>query len=365
VLLFLLIAVVVLALGGLFGASWNFSDQLLDVTHAADAYDLTVLARNGDSVTLPRSAITARGGVYGLYWSGGHSVVGRITRSGTSSVTRTLLVSALGLHAGIRARMDVFVYSSLPEVHENYRNVAVPGRLGVMPGWFVPGSRRTWVIVVHGYVSNRKEALRVMPTLSHLGLPILDISYRNDSGAPSSPDHLYHLGASEWLDLESATSYALAHGASGFVLCGYSMGGNIVESFLHRSSYARYTRAVVLDSPALDWSTILDRAAQNRGLPGILAVTTERVVAWRLGMFNLDAIDQLTARGGVVRPTLLFHCAGDTIVPVKSSDAFARRHRSFVTYVRVPGGDHTQAWNLNPARYDDAVKAFLSRAGLQ
>jgi len=363
ILLFLLLAVVVLALGALFGASWYFSDQLLDVTHTADSYNLSVLSRSLNTVTLTRTAVTAREGVYGLYWPGGHSVIGDIRRLGSSSSTRVLLRSAPGLRAGMHARADVFVYSSPTDVNLHYRNVIVRGRLGPMPAWFVPGVRRTWVIAVHGYTSNRAEAIRPMPTLTRLGFPVLDVSYRNDSGDPPSPDHLYHLGASEWLDLESAARYARSHGASGFVFYGYSMGGNIVESFLHRSSYARYSRAVILDSPALDWSMILDRAAQNRRLPGFLAATTSRVVAWRLGMFSLDPIDQLTARGGVFRRTLLFHCTGDTLVPVRSSDIFAREHGAYITYVRVPGCDHTQAWNVNPGRYDSALDAFLTHVG--
>src|SRR5438270_1879053 len=97
-------------------------------------------------------------------------------------------------------------------------------------------------------------ALPPFSTLANLGLPVLDLSYRNDVGSPASPDHLYHLGASEWQDVDAGLRYARAHGARHFVLYGFSMGGSIAESFLHHSRLARRVRAVVLDSPALDWN---------------------------------------------------------------------------------------------------------------
>jgi hypothetical protein len=47
-------------------------------------------------------------------------------------------------------------------------------------------------------------------------------------------------------------------------------------------------------------------------------------------------------------------------VPVATSDQLARLARD-VTYVRVVGADHLDSWNLEPARYDQAVRAFVDR----
>ena len=49
------------------------------------------------------------------------------------------------------------------------------------------------------------------------------------------------------------------------------------------------------------------------------------------------------------------------MVPVESSDTFAQALPGLVTYRRVNGADHTQAWNVDPQAYEDALKAFLVR----
>ncbi len=64
------------------------------------------------------------------------------------------------------------------------------------------------VILIHGLGGNRADTLAVIPARHDLGFPVLAIAYRNDVGAPASPDHQNHLGASEWHDVDAAVRYA-------------------------------------------------------------------------------------------------------------------------------------------------------------
>ena len=60
-------------------------------------------------------------------------------------------------------------------------------------------------------------------------------------------------------------------------------------------------------------------------------------------------------------PILLFHGVADDTVPIETSDRFAVSQRDLVTYVRIVGAGHVEAWNLDRAAYDAAVRAFLVR----
>ena len=190
-------------------------------------------------------------------------------------------------------------------------------------------------------------------------MPLLSISYRNNIGAPHSSDSANHLGDSEWLDLEDAVKYALAHGAQHVVLYGWSEGGAVVEVFMHQSSLARVVQALVLDAPILDWTETFVYQAQKMSVPGFLVNTAQLVTSIRSGI-NFDDLDQTNKQQPNV-PILLFHGVNDTSTPVTVSDAFAKAHPDLVTYVRVTGVEHTEAWNANPQVYNNELTTFLKQ----
>jgi alpha-beta hydrolase superfamily lysophospholipase len=254
------------------------------------------------------------------------------------------------------------VYRTPADLKLPYRTISFADPLGSMPAWYVPATGHLWVIIIHGYRSQRSEGIRVMPVYHALGMPVLDIAYRNDAGAPESRDHLYHLGGTEWKDAQAAAQYALAHGATGLVMMGYSMGGNITEAFLHHSRYASRVRAAVLDSPAIDWSSILDLQARQRHLPNFLTVVGERVIAYRLGASSLDAVNNAVNASELKTPTLLYYGTQDSLVPHTVFASFIAHARSgTLTTVKVPGAGHTESWNVQPHRYDTALRTFLTR----
>jgi len=157
-------------------------------------------------------------------------------------------------------RLDPATAYGLP-----FATVHVAEPLGRAPAWYVRGRTATWAVIVHGMGAPRAEALPMLPLLHSRGFAALVITYRNDPGAPSSPDRLSHLGADEWRDLDAAVGYAVAHGAARVVLVGYSIGGEIVCNFLRHSASTGRVDAVVLDSPVLEWRGPLATAAPAAG----------------------------------------------------------------------------------------------------
>jgi uncharacterized protein len=360
-LIALLASLLILAVGGLSAAAWYFSSQLLDVRPDRPNYNLQVLALGRTTIELPRTGSTQRPGVYGLDWPGGRLILGSIISMNRRAVIRKISGSHARLRPGDSVDFDVAVYGTPTGLHLPYRTVQIADTLGQMSAWFIPGRGHIWAILVHGYKANRTDPLRVAPALISLGLPILDLSYRNDVGAPSSPDNLYHLGASEWQDLDAGVRYALARGAKEIVLYGFSMGGGIVESFMYRAASAGRVRAVILDAPALDWSATIDLAARERGLPSFLATITERVIAWRIGLWSLDDINAVKESARLKTPTLLFHGRDDRLVPIGPSIALAHARPDLVTFYPVAGAAHTESWNVGPARYVARLTTFLKR----
>jgi pimeloyl-ACP methyl ester carboxylesterase len=359
--------VLVVILIAIAAAGWSFSSDVLVPDYGPWSDPIEIEAVSSDRIVLERTSDTARPGYYGLSWEGGHAVLGPIISVAEETVTRRLgKVSGYLVPDTEGARIDSDVYTGDPgeALGLPHADVSVEGELGPMPAWLIPGHSRTWAIVVHGINDSPQAGLRIAPTLHRLGLPALLITYRDDQGAPESPDGFHHMGLTEWRDLESAARYSLAHGARRLVLVGYSMGGAVVTQFLERSPLADRTAAVVLDAPALDWSGILEFNAEEMGLPGFSALP----VKWAIGArtdSNWDDLDALQHSESLRYPTLLFHGREDQVVPLATSEAFAAELPGSVVLYRVPRAGHTQSWNVDPALYQRRLRAFLLRNGLK
>jgi pimeloyl-ACP methyl ester carboxylesterase len=189
-------------------------------------------------------------------------------------------------------------------------------------------------------------------------MPTLVITYRNDDGAPMSPDGFYRYGATEWEDLEGAVEYALDNGAQKVVLVGYSMGGAIIMGFLERSPLATKVAGVVLDAPMLSFGATVDFSGREEGHPRLAVVVGKAVSRYR---FDVDwgAVDYLRRADKLAVPVLLIHGDADKRVPIETSRELAKARPELVIYVEIAGAPHVAAWNVDPAAYQRAMREFL------
>ena len=364
-------AVVALLVVATVSIGYYFSGVLLTAGNSIE-YPIEVRAVNGAQVTLSRDASTERQVVAGLRWNGGAALLSDDVTVDGDSVVRTVTSTLRGsLTAGLHATVDIRRYDGTPQSDRGlrYDAVTVAGELGAMPAWFVPPTtnpaKATWVIAVHGRRGTMAEPLRILPTLAASGHPTLVISYRNDPDTPNSPDGYYHLGDSEWRDVQAAIEYARAHGATGVALYGWSMGGTLVVTALHkmRPADVSFVHALILDSPALDWTTVLDYQGSLRNLPKVVTWTGERIIELR-GGFSLSDVDTRSHGAQLAVPTLVFVDTSDTTVPNGPTlDFVAAASPGRVTLVKTTGGDHTGSWNVDPPAYEARVTDIL--AGLQ
>lgn len=352
--------VLLLAVG--VAVSWHFSSAVLVPDHSNWDRQTRVEALPPGRIVLARNEDSERPGAYGLEWVGGRAVVGAIVGGDDDTVTRRLRAVRGYLVPEMDVGIEPNVYAGDPEqaLGLRFADVNVPGELGPMPAWEISGHSRTWAIVVHGINGTPQVGLRLVPTLHRAGLPTLLITYREDLGAPASPDGFHHMGLTEWRDLAAAAHYALAHGARRLILAGYSMGGAIVAQFMERSPLASRVAGLVLDAPALDWRRILEFNATEMGLPGFSALPVEWAIGARIDA-DWSSLDALQHSDDFHLPILLFHGDDDKVVPISTSEEFAAELPRWVTYYRVPKAGHTEAWNVDPRLYERRLRAFLTQ----
>jgi pimeloyl-ACP methyl ester carboxylesterase len=333
-------------------------------------FDLEVVDLQKDRITLRVTFQTKnddwrRDGIWGLRWNGGYAQVGKIQHIDTQKVVRKFVPLTGNLKRGDMVRLDAFAFPDDPQQAFGLptQKLVFSSPLGVFHGWFIAAHRNTWVIFVHGKRDHppRKplHAYPIIPVVAKIGLPSMIITYRNDLGAPASPDGYHWYGLTEWKDLEGAARYAVEHGAEKLILVGYSMGGAVVMNFLYRSPLAEKVRCAILDSPMLNLSATIDFGGRLIGLPDFLISLGKLTAGIR---FNIDwkALDYLRRTNELRVPNLLFHGDADTTVPVETSEALAKARPDIVSYHRVPGATHIRSWNMNPAAYETAVHNFLT-----
>lgn len=353
----MLILLVAVAVGV---TSWHYSSAVLVPDRSDWPTDVEVEAVAPRRIALARDEDSARPGAYGIEWQGGHAAIGRIVGGDADTVRRRLRDVRGYLVPGMDIAIEPNVYTDDPgqALGLPFRNVSVRGELGPMPAWRIPGRSDTWAIVVHGINGTPQVGLRIVPALRRAGLPALLITYREDLGAPASPDGFHHMGQTEWRDLAAAARYALRHGARRLVLVGYSMGGAIVAQFMQRSPLARRVAGIVLDAPALNWKRILEFNAERIGFPGFSALPVEWALDLRISP-DWDSLDALQHSDDLQLPILLFHGEDDDIVPIATSEELAAALPRWVELHTLPEAGHTESWNVAPRLYERRLLRFL------
>ncbi|NEA66021.1 alpha/beta fold hydrolase [Streptomyces sp. SID12488] len=329
---------------------------------------LTVHSTAAGRVVLTRALASQRPGTYGLAGDGTHAVVGPVLDHATHSADTVVRRLERVTHGTLEPRDKVWL---TPNVHVgdpgtalglDHLDIEIPGELGALPAWFVPGARTTWVITVHGLGATREHALNVLPFLHRRRLPVLDLAYRGDPGAPRPQDGLGHLGETEWRDLDAAIRYALSHGAERVVLYGWSTGATMALRAAARSALRDRVSGLVLDSPVLSWETTLRALATARRTPGALLPLAVRAAQGRTGLHGGSEGPAAQAAGParLTVPALILHGPADTIAPWGPSRRLAARRPDLITLHQVQDAPHGAMWNADPATYEETLRRFLT-----
>ncbi|MBU7599712.1 lysophospholipase [Streptomyces sp. P38-E01] len=314
-------------------------------------------------ITLTRSLDSALPGRYGLVAPGCHAAVGEVLGTGPTPDTlrrRLERVDSGELRPGTRVRMTPQVYAGNPgdALGLPYAEVEVPGELGTLPAWFLPGTRDTWVLTVHGLGTTREHPMVAMPLLDRMQTPVLAPCHRGDAGAPRSPDGVGHLGATEWRDLDAAMRYAVRHGANRIVLYGWSTGASMALHAAAHSALRAHISGLVLDSPVLDWRAAV-RALVARRVPGPLLPLAARAAEARAAL-DPARLARLADPSWLTVPALVIQGRDDPIADWSTARQFAAARPELVTLDLFPDATHAASWNADQEGCEETLRRFLT-----
>jgi len=346
------------------------------VTPMRRPVDTQILAvdTGAQTIELERTADTELPGRYGLFTTGtyGYVKLGAVLGVDATSVRRKLLTKIeTGARVDRGAGFSGYYYSSPSELHLSWQNVLIGSPAGPCPAWFFPAASSTWVIQVHGRGATRVECLRAVPVLHAAGFPNLVVSYRNDTEAPRSRAGAYALGTAEWRDVDAAIAYALRHGAERVILMGWSMGGAVSLQASVNSSYRDRIVGLILESPVVDWRTVLRFQARIAGvrapLPELAMSALQRPLTARISgaddAISFDRLDMVARSGELTAPMLILHSADDGFVPIDSSLALQQARPDLVTMPEFSVARHTKIWNYDQPGWTAAITDWLEAQG--
>jgi pimeloyl-ACP methyl ester carboxylesterase len=258
-------------------------------------------------------------------------------------------------------RGDPMTALSLP-----FQTVTLDTPLGPTEAWLVPaaGPEAGRAIYVHGIAGAREDGYRALSILHEAGWTVLLVTYRNDPGAPPSPDGSYGFGLTEWPDLEAAvTNLAPTDADPKLLVVAESMGGAILGQSLKQSPLAARVQAVALDSPAISFGAVIDHIATEGGkpLPGLVAWIAKQILPFKTAL-PLTEAEVAAAYQAFPGPMFVAHGSADRIVPIGPSQALADS-RSAPTVTLWTAADHLGSYAEDPGAYRAAFQDFLGRIG--
>ena len=370
-----IVAAALFLIGG-FYYSGELRDGALEPPSSYEhTFQLEVTALSGDRISVTSASFDdqlGQPGIQGIEWADGYVqtselVSSTVDDSGIRTDMRVIVEGGTAPPVGTAVRLDPFAFPGDPEQAFGipFETVRYASDIDSFPAWLIPGGSDTWAIIVHGKGADLTESLRILPILHALDFPIMVIHYRNDPGNAKDPSGYHQFGATEWVDIAAAVTYAEENGSTNHLLVGYSMGGGIVTSYLAQSPLRNRTRAAILDSPILSFEAVVDFQAENTNLPfigaslpGSLTSFAKWLASWRFDI-DWDATDYLAKSHELHAPMLIFHGSNDTSVPLATSEELARLRPDIVTLVTTEAS-HTRSWNESPDDYKAAIIEFLT-----
>ncbi|MGO3778012.1 MAG: alpha/beta hydrolase family protein [Canibacter sp.] len=354
---------------------WGIARKLTAPIGPRD-FELTVRGveqADGQSrLVLDRTQGTEAQGVYNLWFErGGWVQLGsEVDDRGPRCIARTFTGASDGFtpRAGDLASWSGIYYASPADAGLEHRDNVIVTPVGHAPAWRIDGDLSTWAIHVHGLGSSRAGTIRGVQVATELGYTSLVVTYRNDGEGPLLGNGRSTLGVTEVEDVDAAIGYAIRRGADRIVLFGWSMGAAIALQLAHRAEYRDLIVRLVLDSPVLNWRSVIHANCKRAGLPssaGAIAMPwlMKEPLARMVGLptaLPLEDFNWVKRAHELDVPTLILHGTRDDSVPFATSKCLRDQRPELVTLEAFDAG-HTLNWNTDNERWHATAANWLGQ----
>ena len=229
----------------------------------------------------------------------------------------------------------------------------------MLRGWYLPtAEKRQLIALVHGMGDSWPQMAALGGDLHFLGYDVLLFDLRGHG--QSDPSRLY-MGRRERADIRAVLAWAagagFTHDRIGWV--GYSMGAS---TLLMEAAQNPKIQVAVLDSPYGSLPELFEtQLPKHSHLPGWFNPGILAAARYAYGVRTDDLIPIKSAKSWGQRPLLLIHGEADSVVPVSQARRIAQVVGTTCQTVTLPGVEHVQAYNNDPARYIAAVDQFFAK----
>jgi uncharacterized protein len=298
-----------------------------------------------------------------MRWRGGGLTALALGAAGLCTATAGALVGGVGWLASTRVTRPVSHIFDTPPAPEHLpcEPVTLTSADGTtLAAWFIPGTRREPILLLHGYTATKREMLHHAAFLNEAGHPLLLLDLRC---CGESDGRAVTFGGREREDVAAALAYLRARpdvDGERMGVLGLSLGGALA---LLAAADCPAVRAVVAESSFRDIRTVVRRLFRYATrLPAFpFASVTIWMVERRWGVRAGRVVPEREIGALQDCAVLLIHSETDDVVAVEDAHALFNAAREPKELWLVPDAAHAMAYLAEQEAYAERVTRFFDR----
>jgi uncharacterized protein len=236
-----------------------------------------------------------------------------------------------------------------------YRDVSFKDSAGLtLRGWWIPGTLKSTVVMVHGWTASRQEPMGRADYLHKAGYNLLLFDLR---GHGQSDGNYTTIGWLEPDDVHAAVTFARSQSPGPIALLGYSMGAStVIEEAAHDSRVA----TVIEDSGFDTLTNAFNVHFHNMTLLPAMPFDQLVIAIGQLDLkLNISQVRPIDSARLLTLPMLAIIGAADTTVPPAEGFALFHAARGPKQLLLIPGAGHVGGYQKANSLYELTVLGFL------